>query len=75
MIENIRWSGTAREAAELTNAIARNCTCTYAPTGARVTTCEPHTMLIRDQRALDGLLFFRRIADRLRREEHALGLG
>jgi hypothetical protein len=74
MIE-VRWSGTAQEAADLTSAIARNCACTDAPTGGRMVTCAPHTMMLQDQRALNGLLFFRRIVERLRREEHALGLG
>lgn len=37
--------------------------------GVRLTTCNPHRMLSEDQRALDGLLFVRRMADRLRREE------
>ena len=31
--------------------------------------CPPHAMLLTDQRASDGLLFARRIADRLRAEE------
>jgi hypothetical protein len=37
--------------------------------GVRLSTCPPHEMLAADQRAVDGLLFARRIADRLRREE------
>jgi hypothetical protein len=34
-----------------------------------VTTCAAHTMLAHDQRAVDGLLFMRRIAERLLAEE------
>jgi len=37
--------------------------------GVRTSTCEPHNMLIEDQRALDGLVWMRRDAERLRREE------
>ena len=37
--------------------------------GVRLATCAPHRMLTEDQRALNGLLFGRRMADRLRREE------
>jgi hypothetical protein len=35
----------------------------------RLSTCAPHRMLTEDQRALNGLLFVRRVVDRLRREE------
>ena len=35
----------------------------------RLSTCAGHHMLSEDQRALEGLLFARRIAGRLRREE------
>ena len=35
------------------------------------TACAAHRMLIEDQRAMDGLLFARRMADRLKREEFA----
>ena len=37
--------------------------------GVRLATCAPHRMLTEDQRALNGLLFARRMAERLRREE------
>jgi hypothetical protein len=37
--------------------------------GVRLATCAPHRMLTNDQRALNGLLFARRMAERLRREE------
>jgi hypothetical protein len=39
--------------------------------GVRVTTCSPHRMLTHDQRAVNGLLFMRHLADRLRQEEFA----
>jgi len=37
--------------------------------GVRLATCAPHRMLTEDQRALNGLLFARRMAERLLREE------
>jgi hypothetical protein len=37
--------------------------------GVRLATCAPHRMLTEDQRALNGLLFARRMAERLQREE------
>jgi hypothetical protein len=37
--------------------------------GVRLSTCAPHEMLSSDQRAIDGLLFARRISARLRSEE------
>jgi hypothetical protein len=65
------WRGTQEEAMALVNAVARNCTCEFGLMGVRIRACEPHRMLTEDQRALDGLLFVRRFADRLRREEFA----
>ncbi len=62
------WNGTD-QSITLTTAIDRNCTCAYGPDGARTTTCAPNRMLTDDQRALNGLLFYRSIAKRLRREE------
>ena len=61
------WNGTDQEAQELCRIVTRNCEC-----GAALNTrtyCAPHRMLIRDQRALDGLLFARHIVVRLLREE------
>jgi hypothetical protein len=63
------FHGTTDESTALVNAIARNCGCQYALTGARSTTCAPHQMLIEDQRALDGLVFMRRRVEHLRRGE------
>jgi hypothetical protein len=37
--------------------------------GVRLATCAPHRMLTEDQRALNGLLFARRMAERLSHEE------
>ncbi|MBV9175018.1 MAG: hypothetical protein JOZ81_33600 [Chloroflexi bacterium] len=69
MAANVLWHGTQTEALELLEALSRNCSCVMTAEGVRVTTCAPHEMLSTDQRAVDGLLFARRIAQRLRSEE------
>lgn len=66
------WHGTQQESFDLVNAIARNCTCEFGLMGVRLATCAPHRMLTEDQRALNGLLFARRMQERLRREELSL---
>jgi hypothetical protein len=69
MTMQVVWHGTQQESFDLVNAIARNCTCEFGLMGVRLATCAPHRMLTEDQRALNGLLFGRRMAERLRREE------
>ena len=69
MASNALWHGTQAEALELLQSLSRNCSCIVSPEGVRVSTCAPHQMLSSDQRAVDGLLFARRIAARLRAEE------
>jgi hypothetical protein len=69
MATQVVWHGTQQESFDLVNAIARNCTCEFGLMGVRIATCAPHRMLTEDQRALNGLLFARRMQDRLRREE------
>ena len=64
-----RWHGNQQDAFDLVNAIARHCTCEFGAKAVRVSTCSSHRILIEDQRALDGLLFARRIRPRLLREE------
>jgi hypothetical protein len=72
------WHGTEEEATALLRAFDRACTenrdedecCTFGSRGERVRTCAAHRTLL-DQRALDGLLWMRRIARRLRAEELA----
>ncbi len=65
----IVWYGSQQESFDLVNAVARNCECQFGMMGVRLSTCAPHRMLMEDQRALNGLLFARRIAERLRHEE------
>jgi hypothetical protein len=69
MTSQVVWHGTQQESFDLVNAIARNCTCEFGLMGVRLATCAPHRMLTEDQRALNGLLFARQMAERLRNEE------
>ena len=69
MTTQVVWHGTQQESFDLVNAIARNCTCEFGLMGVRLATCAPHRMLTEDQRALNGLLFARRMQERLHREE------
>jgi hypothetical protein len=65
----VHWHGTQAEGVELVEALDRHCSCRFSPQRLRVFVCAPHEMLISDQRAIDGLLFSRRIAPSLRTEE------
>ena len=69
MATSVLWHGSQTEALELLQALSRNCSCVVTAEGVRLSTCAPHQMLSSDQRAIDGLLFARRIAARLRSEE------
>ena len=62
------WNGTPEEALALLHSLQTHCQCSMV--GERIITCcEPQAMLARDQRAIDGLLFMRRIASKLLTEE------
>lgn len=63
------WHGDSKESDALTNAINSNCCCTHALSDERTVTCGPHKLLLEDQRALDGLLWMRRQAEKLLEEE------
>ena len=69
MPTSVLWHGSQSEALELLQALSHNCSCVVTAEGVRLSTCAPHQMLTADQRAIDGLLFARRIASRLRSEE------
>ena len=69
MATRMQWHGTPTEGLELAQALSRYCSCVSTAQGERVSVCAPHEMLCSDQRAIDGLLFSRRIAARLRDEE------
>jgi hypothetical protein len=68
MPRRITWNGTTDVALALLQALRANCECRIHA-GRTVTACASHRMLARDQRAVDGLLFMRRIAGRLLAEE------
>ena len=65
----VQWHGTRAEGVELVETLDRHCSCEFTAQRMRASVCPPHEMLISDQRAIDGLLFARRIAARLRSEE------
>ena len=69
MATRVQWHGTRTEGLELVQALSHYCSCVFSAQGLRVSVCAPHEMLCSDQRAIDGLLFSRRIAARLRNEE------
>ena len=64
----IVWHGTRQESLELLHAIRQHCACERED-GRVLSICAPHAMLACDQRAVDGLLFMRRMAERLLAEE------
>jgi hypothetical protein len=69
MATSVQWHGTRAEALDLLQALSRHCSCVVNNLGLRLATCPAHAMLFSDQRAIDGLLFSRHIARRLRNEE------
>jgi hypothetical protein len=64
MARRIIWNGTTEEALALLQALQAHCECRI-DVGRTVAPCAVHLMLTRDQRAIDGLLFMRRMAARL----------
>jgi|ERR1051326_1563749 hypothetical protein len=58
-----KWNGTAEEWRELQIVTARHCTCLTTQL------CATHEMVVKDQRAVNGLVFARRIVERLLVEE------
>jgi hypothetical protein len=79
MTGHTTWHGTQQEFLTLLQAMRRLCDdkagqgerCTFGPRGQRRRLCAAHAMLL-EQRALDGLLWMRRMATRLMREERCL---
>ena len=62
------WNGTPAEYLELIRVLKRHCACQYGLMGVRLVRCGAHE-LPEDQRALNGLVYGRRLAARLRDEE------
>ena len=71
MARRITWNGTTDEALALLHALRAHCECRIDD-GRTVAPCASHAMLAKDQRAVDGLLFMRRMAGRLLAEEFDL---
>jgi hypothetical protein len=71
MARHVIWNGTTDEALSLLHTLRAHCTCTIED-GRTVAACAGHQMLAHDQRAVDGLLFMRRLAVRLLAEEFDL---
>jgi hypothetical protein len=71
MSRRVTWNGTTDEALALLHALGAHCNCRLE-NGKLIAPCPPHLMLTHDQRAIDGLLFMRRMADRLLSEEFAV---
>ncbi|MBV9598956.1 MAG: hypothetical protein JOZ87_19095 [Chloroflexi bacterium] len=71
MARRIIWNGTTEEALALLHALRAHCEC-QVEDGRTIVPCGGHAMLVSDQRAIDGLLFMRRLAARLLTEEFDL---
>ena len=68
-VDGVLWHGTLIEQLDLLAAVQHNCDCRYDVMDQRVSVCAGHTMLVSDQRALNGLLWNRRLVQMLRTEE------
>jgi hypothetical protein len=68
MAHRVVWNGTTDEALALLHALRAHCVCAVVE-GRTIGACSAHHMLAHDQRAVDGLLFMRRMAARLLAEE------
>ncbi|MCA1645637.1 MAG: hypothetical protein LC797_09280 [Chloroflexi bacterium] len=68
MAHRITWNGTTDEAVALLQALRAHCEC-REDHGRTLAPCASHTMVVHDQRAVDGLLFMRHMAARLLAEE------
>jgi hypothetical protein len=62
------WNGTPGEYLDLVRVLDRHCGCEFGLMRVRLRRCSAHD-LTDDQRALNGLLYGRRLAARLRDEE------
>jgi hypothetical protein len=64
-LDSVVWHGTLIEQLDLMAAVQHNCECRYYTMLEAFTACASHVMLASDQRALNGLLWNRRLAQRL----------
>jgi hypothetical protein len=63
------WHGTEEQTLALLQAVEHNCNCRRRRGKEGRSFCDAHLMLMSNQRALDGLLFVKGLAARLRAEE------
>jgi hypothetical protein len=63
------WHGTEEQTLALLEAVQHNCNCARRRAKGGRSYCAAHMMLMSNQRALDGLLFVKGLAARLRAEE------
>jgi hypothetical protein len=68
-VDHVEWHGTLTEQLDLMAAVQHNCECLYDTMAQSRTACASHVMLASDQRALNGLLWCRRLAQQLLVEE------
>ena len=68
-LDPVEWHGTLIEQLDLMAAVQHNCECRYDTMDQSRSACASHVMLASDQRALNGLLWHRRLAQRLLIEE------
>jgi hypothetical protein len=67
---SVTWKGSLSEQLDLLAAVQHNCECRFDTVhGGCLVPCSGHTMVARDQRALNGLLWNRHLVKRLLKEE------
>jgi hypothetical protein len=64
-VGSVVWNGTLSEQLDLMAAVQHNCECRFDGAARCLGACSAHSMLVRDQRALDGLLWTRHLVKRL----------
>jgi hypothetical protein len=68
-VASVVWNGTLCEQLDLMAAVQHNCECSFGDAARCLGACSAHAMLVRDQRALDGLLWTRHLVKRLLMEK------
>jgi hypothetical protein len=68
VVGSSEFPGTDQEALDLLEAVGHNCTCS-APDDKPLSVCATHRMLTHEPRAINGLVFARRMVERLLLEE------
>jgi hypothetical protein len=68
-VREVIWHGTLFEQLDLLAALRHNCGCGFDANAALIAPCAGHAMLANDQRAVNGLLWARRLNRQLLAEE------